>query len=90
MSWPDGSDHYYQIFERMAMSEAEVIEGLASLCRKLISELSQYTDMAAAEARLQEILGETDNGLEHGNHRNDNERGDHGGSGADQVLREAP
>lgn len=78
MSWPDESDHYYQIFERVAMSEAEVIEGLASLCRELISRLSQYTDMAAEEARLQEILGETDNGLEHSDHRNDNERRDHG------------
>lgn len=23
MSWPDGSDHYYQIFERMAMNEVK-------------------------------------------------------------------
>lgn len=49
-------------FERVARREAEIIECLSSLCRDLISQLGQYTDMEAEEKRLKEIMEEPHDG----------------------------
>lgn len=58
MGWPDDSNRYYQTLERAVLREAEIIEGLSSLCHELITRLSQYTDMETEERRLEELEGE--------------------------------
>lgn len=47
-----------QNFKRIAMREADIIEGLSSLCHELITQLSQYTDMEEEEKTLEELEGE--------------------------------
>jgi hypothetical protein len=59
-------------FEEIAISEANIAESLALLCKKLIFRLAQYTDMDEEEKRLQKILEEGENGLGDGDNCADN------------------
>lgn len=45
-------------FERIATEESDVIVLLASLCREVLQELSQYKSIDAEESRLSKILRE--------------------------------
>ena len=42
-------------FEDIAISEAEIIDRLAVLCRKLLMDLSQYRSIEAEEKILEEL-----------------------------------
>lgn len=44
-----------QKFEDIAISEAEIIDRLAILCKKLLMDLSQYRSIDAEEKILEEL-----------------------------------
>ena len=48
-----------QKFEDVAISEAEIIDRLAVLCRKLLMDLSQYRSIEAEEKILKELEDKT-------------------------------
>lgn len=48
-----------QKFEDIAISEAEIIDRLAILCKKLLMDLSQYRSIEAEEKILKELEDKT-------------------------------
>jgi len=44
--------NYFSLIER----QASIIDGLSSLCHKLINQLGQYKNIEAEEQRLEEIM----------------------------------
>jgi hypothetical protein len=48
-----------QKFEDIAISEAEIIDRLAILCKKLLMDLSQYRSIDAEEKILKELEEKT-------------------------------
>lgn len=46
-------------FEDIAISEAEIIDCLAVLCKKLLMDLSQYRSIEAEEKILRELEDKT-------------------------------